>query len=381
MSKGKARTAERVEAGCAVASRSEHEAAPVALPTEYEPRPVEHFEVERIVLARGSLDTSEREAFVRRICGALPGAVVEERLDVPGSRIEVPGGDVMARLAWGKRTLVFDVLPNAVRSTRGEPSIPEDYWYFSPHANCFYGCRYCYLSGARTVWFSPAIRIHVNLPEILGQVAAVAEREGKPTSFYVGRLQDALALDPLTGFSTVQVPFFAEHPLASQILLTKATSVERFLEQADVHAGQTTLCWSLIPPKVAALLEANVPSVEARIAAMKRCVEAGYPVRARVQPIFPREEWRPLYVAFVERLASELPLNRMGFGGVYTNGRVNYLAKRKLPDLCDAFRGKRRGNSDDDLYMRSWCERYYGDLVDAVMRIRPELEIGACHLL
>ncbi|MBN2308442.1 MAG: hypothetical protein JXR94_05690 [Candidatus Hydrogenedentes bacterium] len=350
-----------------------------ALPTEYEPRPAEHFHVERIVLCKGSLDTPEREAFVRRICDVLPHAAVEEQLDTPGSRVHIEGQDVMGRLERGKRTLVFDELTKAVHSTRGEPSIPEDYWCFSTHANCFYGCRYCYLAGARSVWFSPAIRVHVNLPEILAQVASVANREGKPTSFYLGRLQDALALDPLIGYSTVLVPFFARHRLARQIMLTKAAQVDNLLGLA--HKRHTTLCWSLIPPEIAASLETNVPSVESRIDAMKRCAEAGYRVRARVQPVFPRPEWRKSYVSFVERLVSEVPINRLGIGGVYTNGRVKYLAKRRTADLYDAFRGRCRGNSDGDLYFLSWCERHYGDLVEAATRIRPDLEVGPCHLM
>lgn len=286
---------------------------------------------------------------------------------------------MIARAKRGRKTLVFGELKQAVHSTEGEPSIPENYWYFSTHANCFYDCRYCYLAGARSVWFSPAIRIHVNLAEILTQVARVAKAERKRTSFYLGRLQDALALDPLTGYSSVLVPFFAQHRLARQIMLTKSTAVDNLLRLE--HRGHTTLCWSLIPPGIAAPLEANVPCIESRILAMKRCAKAGYPVRARVQPVFPRKQWRKEYVKFIERLVSEIPLDRLGIGGVYTNGRVKYLARRRMADLYDVFRGRCRGNSDEDLYSRSWCEKHHGDLVAAAVRIRPDLEIGACHLI
>jgi DNA repair photolyase len=270
-------------------------------------------------------------------------------------------------------------LQNAVRSTEGEPSIPENYWYFSTHSNCFYGCRYCYLSGAKSIWFSPAVRVHVNLGEILEQVHGVAMGQRKQTSFYIGRLQDALNLDPLIGYSTALVPFFAQHRYARLIMLSKAAAIENLL-RLD-HKGRTTLCWSLIPPRIAERLETNVPDVESRIRAMKRCAEAGYPIRARIQPVFPRDEWRKEYEEFVENLVAELPLERVGFGGVYTNGRVNYIAQRQIPELYSAFKCRHKGNQDGDLYTREWCMKYYGDLAEAALRARPNIEIGACHLL
>ena len=345
----------------------------------HEPQPAEYLDVEQIILAKGSLITPERQAFAHRICGLFPRARVREQPNTPGNMVAVSGRDVIGRREKGKRTLVLGELKSAVRCREGEPGIREEYWFFSTHANCHYGCRYCYVGAARTVWFSPAIRIHVNLEEIIQQIDEAAFAQGDVTGFYQGRLQDALALDPLTGYSKVLVPFFSKHRFARQILLTKSTSVDNLLHLN--HGGKTILCWSLIPPDIAQLLECDVPSVESRIHAMKRCAEKGYPVRARIQPVFPKKEWRRAYAEFVKYLVSEVRLDRLAFGGVYTNGRVRYLTKRLLPEYYGAFKGICKGNSDEEVYSRPWCEKYYGDSVYAAVSARPRIDIGPCHIL
>jgi DNA repair photolyase len=349
-----------------------------ALMMNHEPELPDHLEVEQIVLAKGSLATPARETFARRICCLFPSAEVRTEPDTPGSRVQVPGRSVVARLKQGKRILVLDELKNSVRSSADEPS-SQDYWSFSTHTNCSYGCRYCYLDAARTVWFSPTIRIHVNLEEIIQEIDRVAYSQGRITAFCLGRLQDALALDPLTGYSKTLVRFFSNHRFARQILATKSDSVDRLLELK--HGGKTILCWSLIPPEIADSLEVHVPSVESRIKAMKRCAEKGYPVRVRIQPVFPKEEWRGAYVAFAKDLVSELPLDRIGFGGAYTNGRVKYLMKRRLPEQYRAFSGPCKSNLEEDLYSRAWCERHYRDLVNAAVSVRPGIAVGPCHML
>ncbi len=82
----------------------------------------------------------------------------------------------------------------------------------------------------------------MNLPEILNQIDRVASQLTEPTAFYLGKLQDGLALDALTGYSRVMVPFFARQKQARLILLTKSTNVENLLDLD--HQQHTVLSWS-----------------------------------------------------------------------------------------------------------------------------------------
>ncbi len=92
-----------------------------------------------------------------------------------------------------------------------------NYWHFSPYGFCPYDCNY-YLAGTRGVWFSPAVKVFLNLPEIIREIDREANRIARPTAFYVGKLQDGLALDPLTDYSRELVPFFASFFLSNACL-------------------------------------------------------------------------------------------------------------------------------------------------------------------
>ena len=265
--------------------------AALSLPTHCRRQPVERFAVERIVLAKGSLDTPQREAFVRQVSEAYPKARTEEKLGVPHNRIEIPGKTALERIARGKRTLVFGSISpkNAVWERELRNNVFDHEWALSVYGFCPYNCAYCYLAALPGVWFSPAVRIYVNLAEIIAEVSRRAMAAGRRTTFYQGTLQDGLALDPLTAYSTVLVPFFAEHRHARAFVQTKSANIERLLHLR--HNAHTALSWTLSPRPIAERFETNAPSVDARLAAMERCANAGYPVCANFIPVIPYGDW------------------------------------------------------------------------------------------
>ena len=349
------------------------------LPVDYAPVPPPHFEVDRIVLARGSTATPEREAFARRICQAYPQACVEERLDVPHNRIVLDCPDALERHVRGKRTLVLGELKNAVRFSEEARNTCPNYWHFSAYGFCPYGCAYCYLAGTQGVWFSPAVKIYVNLDEILAVIARVANRLAKPTAFYHGKLQDGLALDPLTAYSTALVPFFARHPYARQVLLTKSASVERLLGLS--HRGHTILSWSLNPPPLAQQFEDNMPSVEARIEAMAHCAKAGYPVRAVIMPLILAPGWENAYATFLRDLLIRVPIDRLTLGGICSYNHALRLMERRLGRDNAVSRNLMPKPDTGDGRVRYAPElrlHAYTTLLETVRTIRPDLETALC---
>ena len=352
---------------------------PAALPSDYRPvRPL-NFEVNRIVLSKGSISTAERKGFVERICALYPKALVTDRTGTSHNRIDLDQSTPIALHREGKRTLVFGQLASAVRFSEEEGNTCPNYWHFSPYGFCFYGCKYCYLAGTRGVWFSPTVKVYVNLPEILHAIERQADAIGRPTAFYLGKLQDGLGLDPLTAYSTVLVPSFARHAYARQVILTKSASVERLLDLD--HGGHTILSWSLNPPEVVRRFEENTPSVEDRIEAMYRCAQRGYALRAVLMPVIPIEGWEAVYGKFVRELLERVPIRRLTMGGIciYQNaltlmerkiGRDNAISRNLDPTgrLGD---GRRR-------YPASLRVRMYGEIVRAAREIVPEIELALC---
>jgi spore photoproduct lyase len=294
----------------------------VALPLVYEPRQVEGCSVERIILAKGSLVTPEREAFVRRICEAYPGVPVEEQLEVPHNRVRVGEADPLLRREKGKRTLLFGELglKSAVWKNKSRGGMYPYPRFFSVYGLCPYRCVYCYLNVSRGTPFSPSVKIYVNLPDIVAEIDRQANEAAKPTAFYLGKMQDGLALDPLTGYSQCLVPFFARHRFARQVIQTKSADVERLLELE--HQGRTALSWTLTPGEIAERYEPNAPSTEARLHAMERCAKAGYPVCVNVAPIIPAKDWEARYLQFVREILARVPIRRFFFGGLCMD-RVN----------------------------------------------------------
>ena len=346
----------------------------------YSPRRVEFFEPERIILAKGSFSNSTRRSFVERICEVYPRAEVIEELDKPHNRIDLGKGDSVQLHYRGKGTLVFGEHKSAVRFSEEQSNACPNYWHFSPYGFCPYDCKYCYLAGTKGVLFSPTVKIFLNLTDILNQIGGAAKTIGKPTAFYLGKLQDGLALDPLTGYSRTIIPFFAKEPYARQVLLTKSADVDNLLDLD--HAEHTILSWSLNPASVCSEFEGNSPCATDRIKAMKRCAAAGYPVRAVVMPIIPVNRWEMVYADFLSELLENVPLERITLGCICSYPAALALMEAKLgcnnlisQALCMGLEKSADGRTR---YPRSVRLKIYSQLISVIRRYQPKLDVSLC---
>ena len=351
-----------------------------SLPSDYEPVRPAYVEVSQIFLTKGSVSTPERKRFVEHICRLYPEAKVKQCPDTPHNRIELNENDALALHRAGKQTLVFGELKTAVRFSQEEGNTCPNYWHFSPYGFCPYDCKYCYLAGTQGVKFSPTVKIFVNLAEMLEEIDRIARRLGKPAAFYLGKLQDPLAFDPLTSYSTVLVPFFAEHPLARLTLLTKSANISRLLELE--HKGHTILSWSVNPPEVCEIFEENIPSIEERLEAMRSVALAGYPVRAVMMPIIPIEGWQDIYTMFTERLIETVPLQRLTLGGVCIYRGARKLMERKM-GLYNAISvhiddGSPTARDGRARYPQTLRNRAYSLIIKTVRCLQPDLELALC---
>ncbi len=337
------------------------------------------FRPRRIVLARGSRTTPARRMLADRICRAYPEAEVVDQPDVPHNRVDLGEADATAALRQGKRTLVLGEHRSAVRQSREAENACPNYWHFSPYGFCPYGCHYCYLAGTPGVRFSPTVKVFVNLPEILAEIDRIATQLGKPTAFYLGKLQDGLALDLLTGYSRTLVPFFAAHRYARMTLLTKSAGVENLLGLE--HKGHTILSWSLNPAKVIAAFETGTPPLTARLAAMERCAAAGYPVRAVIMPIIPVPDWAGTYARFLEGLLAEVPLDRITLGGICSYRAARGLMESQLGRsnaVSDAFDPSGPSSDGRLRYPGHLRVELYRHLIGTIRRRAPAVDIGLC---
>ncbi len=344
----------------------------------HRPRKATGFAPSQIVLAKGSNTTSARRRLAENICAAYPEAKVVEDFDTPHNRVNLGRSDPLALHEKGKRTLVLAEHKSAVRHSTEEGNSCPNYWHFSPYGFCPFGCAYCYLAGTQGVRFSPTVKVFLNLPEILAEVDRVARRLGEPTAFYLGKLQDGLALDPLTGYSRHIIPFFATHPTARLTLLTKSADVGNLLDLD--HKGHSILSWTVNPGAIVDTFEKNTPPVEDRVAAMEAAAQAGYPVRAVVMPTIPISGWERIYQEFLTDLLSRVPLQRITLGSICSYPQAIHLTERKLgrDNPISVQLDQSRMSDGRVRFPQGLREEVYRHLLQTIRRQDADVEIGLC---
>ncbi len=344
----------------------------------YQPKPASHFDPDTIVLTKGSFQTTQQRNFIQAICNVYPKAQVIERFDISHNRFELGSSDPLELHYKGKNTLLFGVHKSALRFSDEDGNTCPNYWHFSPYGFCPYDCQYCYLAGTPGVKYSPTVKIFVNIDEILDQIASAASKLSEPTAFYLGKLQDGLALDSLSGYSRTMIPFFAQQKLARLILLTKSANVNNLLDMN--HQGHTILSWSLNPGEISDWFESNVPTPDERIGAMQRCADAGYPLRAVIMPIIPVEGWQNIYTCFLEKLLGSVPLDRITLGQICSYSGALQITERKLGKDNPISKMLEKGKSKDGRVRFPIKTRIevYKYLIAKIRKLQPQLQIGLC---
>ncbi|MBM4034934.1 MAG: hypothetical protein FJ291_24590 [Planctomycetes bacterium] len=345
----------------------------------YEPSADGGLWPERIILTRGALDTPARRTFAERLLRLFPDAERVEALDRTHMQLGglLPKGDA-ARRAAGRRTLVLGTIASPLRQSRERDIVCPNYLHFSPSAYCSYACAYCYLAGSCSTVVAPVTKVFVNLEDVLAAIARRARRLAVPTSFYLGKLQDALALDPLTGFSRVLVPFFAAQPLARLVMLTKSGCVGNLLAQD--HQGHTAVSWSVNPEAVCREFEGGAPPLARRLDAARRCQKAGYPIRFIIMPILPIADWRRRYAQLVEALFASCRPGRITLGGICSYGTALRLTKGALgADNLIARHVSRQPSADGRRrFSRELRAELYSHIIAEIRRHEPGLPIALC---
>ena len=341
------------------------------------------FHPDQIILTKGSLDTPARRAFADKVRAAFPGVPVQEQLDRShmAAAFAPKGIPLAEKIARGKRTLVLGVLKkNLSRSSEAGIHCPN-YWHFSTTGFCWYDCAYCYLAGSCSSIVAPTVKIFVNIEDVLERLRSLGRRLAREgagqTSCYLGKLQDGLSLDWLTGFSRALARFFAREDLLRWVVLTKSACVDNLLDLD--HRGHTIVSWSVSPARLCDALDRGAPALHERLAAAMRCADAGYPVRFLIMPLIPLPDWRSEYGDLVDQIFDTVAPARITMGGICsyptaarltTGRRVAYITQAMAETHATAD-GRRR-------YAAARRVEMYGAIAAAVRRRDANVPIGLC---
>jgi len=198
-----------------------------------------------------------------------------------------------------KSTLFVHVAPPAAR--RPQPIPPSADWRIDLARGCPAHCQYCYLAGSLPG--PPVTRAYANLDEILAEVpthedrgtvtSASAERAHEGTTFEASCYTDPLGIEHLTGSLSATIEFFGARERSALRFTTKFDDVEPLLGLA--HNGRTRARFSVNARAVAMGFEGGTAPIPARLGALRRMAQAGYPVGLTIAPIMPVPDWRDQY--------------------------------------------------------------------------------------
>ena len=199
---------------------------------------------------------------------------------------------------FAKQTLVVGVK----RTKKLESCSPSAHYQLPIATSCPARCQYCYLQ--TTLGNKPYIRIYVNIDEILKNAEEYIKRRlPEITVFELSSTADPLSVEHFTGSVAKAIAFFGQQPHGRLRVATKFTNVDDLLD--IVHNGHTRFRFSVNHDDIIKVYEHGTNSLEERIIAAKKMVNADYPIGFIIAPIFWEENWKEKYRELLSYLAKE----------------------------------------------------------------------------
>ncbi len=265
----------------------------------------------RVLITKAARGTPVAERAAR--VGAELGAEVVE---LTGNAIRGLKGESEAETyRRAKSTLAIAAAPPS--ALKLQPIPPSADFRVDLAVGCPAHCQYCYLAGSLSG--PPVTRAYANLdaifgvlPDYLGRGTVTSRsdtraREG--TTFEASCYTDPLGIEHLTGGLAALVEHVARlHADGADIGLrftTKYDAVDGLLGLE--HGGRTRARFSVNAEAVTRPFEGGTAPLAARLRAMGRMAEAGYPVGLTVAPIMPVDGWRASYESLLNGAAAALP--------------------------------------------------------------------------
>jgi spore photoproduct lyase len=190
--------------------------------------------------------------------------------------------------------------------------ICPSFYSITPLSNgCYYNCEFCYLQLTyRGIY--PYIKVNVNLDDLNTAIKSTVRKEqrehpGRRVNFNCGEKLDSLAFNDYFNTTDKLLPLFEEKGMenAELLLLTKSACVDKLIEYAKKKWApkNVIVSWSLNGERTANEFEHGAPKPRERMLAAKRCQDAGYRIRLRIDPMICRKGWEEDYRALIKEVA------------------------------------------------------------------------------
>jgi len=187
------------------------------------------------------------------------------------------------------------------------------FWQLVPAGGCPYRCAYCFLQTVPWFRFNPDQLyglVYTNIDDMLNELKEWLE-DPVPKMLIVGELQDGLVFD--TAFKKVTgkplthwiIPLFANQKRHRLIFLTKSTETRHALKLTPTD--RVVFSWSVNAEEVARKWEHGTPLPSKRFDAAEEMKKAGWPIRFRLDPMVPYDNWKIGYSEAIKRINAIRP--------------------------------------------------------------------------
>jgi spore photoproduct lyase len=180
-----------------------------------------------------------------------------------------------------------------------------------PANGCAMACAYCYVP--RRKGFANPISVFVNIEQILGYLERHAQAQGEKKvsnqvdpdawMYEIGENSD-VSVDALISDNVRDlIALYRRLPHARATFATKF--VNRSLLDYDPQRG-TRIRFSLMPARIARVVDVRTSPMHERIAAINDFVDAGYEVHLNFSPVIVYDGWREEYAALCREVVDSL---------------------------------------------------------------------------
>ena len=275
------------------------------------PRPMRLWIPRKVLVTPAALEWEHGRGIVDR-AEALGSEIVRLKSNrLTGISDKKQNSDPRRAYADAKTTLAVVVSPAGKRKL--QPIPPSADWQFHLAEGCPAHCQYCYLAGSLPG--PPITRVYANLPEILaglcpyegqGTITSHSEaRSNEGSTFEASCYTDPLGIEHLSGSLAETIRFFGAWNAPVQLrFTTKFDAVDSLLRIA--HSRRTRIRFSVNASQIVRDFEGGTASLSARLHAMSRVAQVGYPVGLTIAPIFPFDGWQEGYTNLLESVGDVL---------------------------------------------------------------------------
>jgi spore photoproduct lyase len=240
---------------------------------------------------------------------------------------------------------------------------------------CTMDCAYCIL---QAYFHPPVLQYFLNREDM---VAELDRRLARPEIARIGtgEFTDSLIWEPWTDLNPWLVERFAAQRHCILELKTKTVAIDRLLGLD--HRRKTIMAWSLNTPRVIASEERRTASLDARLDAAARCVEAGFPVAFHFDPMILYDGCREEYRRTVQRLFQKIPADRIvwiSLGTFRFMPDLKEMVERRFPRSTIVYGEFVRGLDDKMRYFKPLRIALYRDMVEWIRRYAPDACLYFC---